>query len=82
MKNLTRPLVLAFALTAAAAATGCAGLSTDKLAAGMQNRVTTTLDCKRGFLASLYGPFGLTSEIDAADVPYLPCGANRPAPAK
>lgn len=39
----------------------------------MQNRITTTLDCERGFMASLYGPFGFTAEIDPADVAYLPC---------
>ena len=38
-----------------------------------QNRITTTLDCTRGFVASLYGPIGVTAEIDAADVAYLPC---------
>lgn len=42
----------------------------------MQNRITTTLDCKRGFVTSLYGPIGLTSEIDKADVAYLPCAAR------
>ncbi len=45
----------------------------------MQNRITTTLDCKRAFAASLYGPFGLTSEIDAADVAHLPCHLVKPA---
>lgn len=48
----------------------------------LQNRVTTTLDCERGFLASLYGPFGITSEIDKADVVHLPCHARAPAGAK
>lgn len=47
----------------------------------MQNRITTTLDCKRAFVASLYGPIGITSEIDGADVAYLPCAAKDKAPA-
>lgn len=39
----------------------------------LQNRITTTLDCKRAFVASLYGPVGLTAEINGADVLELPC---------
>lgn len=33
----------------------------------MENRVTTTLACDRAFFSSLYGPIGITSEIDAKD---------------
>ncbi len=48
----------------------------------MENRITTTLDCKRGFVASLYGPVGITSEIAGADVAHLPCHLRAaPAPA-
>jgi hypothetical protein len=48
----------------------------------MENRITTTLPCDRAFLASLYGPFGLTAEIDKKDVAMLPCaGRVAPAPA-
>ena len=48
----------------------------------LENRITTTLDCKRGFVASLYGPVGITSEIAGADVAHLPCHLRAaPAPA-
>jgi hypothetical protein len=39
----------------------------------LQNRITVTLPCDRAFMASLYGPIGLTSEIAAEDVAVL-CG--------
>lgn len=47
----------------------------------LQNRITHTLDCKRAFVASLWGPVGVTSEIDKADVDELPCH-KKPAQAK
>jgi hypothetical protein len=75
MKTFSLVLLLAIA----PAIGGCAALSGEKLAEKMQNRVTTTIACDRGFTASLWGPFGFTSEIDARDVVHLPC-ATRKAP--
>jgi hypothetical protein len=72
MKNALTLLALAYLLV------GCAGVN---LAGQLQNRVTTTLDCQRGFLASLYGPLGMTSEIDRRDVAMLPCGRALAVPA-
>jgi hypothetical protein len=42
----------------------------------LQNRVTTTLACDRGFFTSLYGRFGFTSEIDQRDLAEMPCAAR------
>lgn len=42
--------------------------------AHFENRITVTLGCDRAFVASLYGPIGITTEIDAKDVAVLPCG--------
>lgn len=47
----------------------------------LENRVTVTLPCDRAFFASLYGPFGLTSEIDKKDVAMLCASRAAPAPA-
>ena len=66
------------ALAALALLSGCMATFDGKQ---FQNRVTTTLDCKRAFLASLYGPVGITSEIAAADVAHLPCTAKDKAAA-
>jgi hypothetical protein len=46
----------------------------------LQNRVTTTLACDRAFMASLYGPIGITSEIDKRDLAHLPCAGRDKAP--
>lgn len=62
-------------ILAALAVSGCA------FDGQFQNRVTTTLDCKRGFLASLYGPLGVTAEIDKADVDVICAKAQAAAPA-
>ena len=45
---------------------GCGSL--DKT---LENRVVFTPQCERGFVASLYWKFGLTSEIAPADVSAL-----------
>jgi hypothetical protein len=63
---MKRSLILLTALATA----GCA--SVDHL----QNRVTTTLACDRAFVASLYGPIGITSEIDKRDLAEMPCAAR------
>jgi hypothetical protein len=65
------------ALLAAASLSGCLATFDGQL----QNRVTTTLDCKRGFVASLWGPIGFTSEIHGADVDQMPCSARDKAKA-
>ena len=52
--------------------TGCATFDS----ANFQNRVTTTLACDRAFVASLYGPIGITSEIDGRDLAQMPCAAR------
>lgn len=49
-------------LALAAALTGCSTAP-----ATFANRLTTTLDGQRLFMTSLYGPFGLTTELDKAD---------------
>ena len=36
-----------------------------------ENRITRTLSCDRVFVASLYGPIGVTTEIDKKDVAEL-----------
>lgn len=36
-----------------------------------ENRITRTLACDRIFVASLYGPVGITTEIDKKDVAEL-----------
>lgn len=59
------------------ALTGCAGLSLPD--GKLENRITTTLACDRGFFASLWGPLGFTSEIDKKDVAMLPCAGRAPA---
>lgn len=68
--------------------TGCSSID---LKGSMQNRVTVSLACDRAFLASLYGPVGITSEIDGRDLAQLPCASRdraaaapgaAPAPAK
>ena len=66
------------ALAALAFLSGCA------FDGQLQNRVTTTLACDRAFFASLYGPIGITSEIDKADLAQMPCAARdkAAAPAK
>lgn len=53
-----------------------AGCSTVDVGAQLQNRVTTTLACDRAFVASLYGPIGITSEIDKRDLAEMPCAAR------
>jgi hypothetical protein len=53
-----------------------AGCGTIDVAAQLQNRVTTTLACDRAFVASLYGPIGVTSEIDKRDLAQMPCTAR------
>lgn len=68
---------------AAFALSGCGSM--DRLQGQLQNRVTTTLGCDRAFVASLWGPVGITSEIDARDLAQMPCaardrGAVLPAP--
>lgn len=60
MKTLI--LVLSLAMS------GCSSID---LKGHLENRVTTTLSCDRGFFASLWGPIGFTSEIDAKDVTVL-----------
>jgi hypothetical protein len=50
-----------------------AGCGTIDVSAQLQNRVTTTLACDRAFVASLYGPIGVTSEIDKRDLAQMPC---------
>lgn len=73
---MKRPLILALSLAAAAASSGCAGLEGQ-----LQNRVTATLACDRAFVASLYGPIGITSEIDGRDLAQMPCAARDKAAA-
>ncbi len=68
------PLIIAVIL---ASLTGCATFEAGKL----ENRVTVTLPCDRAFFASLYGPFGLTSEIDKKDVAMLCASRAAPTPA-
>lgn len=36
-----------------------------------QNRIAVTLTCDRAFVNSLYGPFGITSELSAVDAAVL-----------
>lgn len=72
---MKRSLILLAALTLA----GCATIP--GLDGQLQNRVTTTLACDRGFFTSLYGPIGITSEIDHRDLAQLPCAARDKAPA-
>lgn len=69
------PIILAatLAATLAALGTGCAAT-----AATFENRLVVTPQCDRGFVASLYGPVGLTSEVAAADVKLL-CAAREGA---
>lgn len=55
---------------------GCATLD-----GKLQNRVTTTLACDRAFFASMYGPVGITSEIDARDLSEMPCAKAKAASA-
>lgn len=65
-------------ILASLALTGCVSLPS--LEGQMQNRVTTTLACDRAFVASLYGPVGITSEIDKRDLAEMPCAArDKPA---
>lgn len=72
---MKRSLLLAFALVLAALAlAGCGSLSL--LEGKMENRITTTLACDRGFFASLWGPLGFTSEIDKKDVAHLACAGR------
>ena len=59
------------AALAAASLSGCVTLEGQ-----LQNRVVTTLACDRGFVASLYGPIGITSEIDRRDLAQMPCTAR------
>lgn len=47
----------------------------------MENRITTTLACDRAFFASLYGPIGVTSEVDKKDLAQLPCASRDKAKA-
>ncbi len=47
----------------------------------LENRITTTLACDRAFFASLYGPVGVTSEVDKKDLAMLPCAGRAIAPA-
>ncbi len=54
---------------------GCLAVLDGKL----ENRITTTLACDRAFFASLYGPFGITSEVDKKDLAVLPCASRAPA---
>lgn len=53
-----------------------AGCGSIDVGAQLQNRVTTTLACDRAFFASLYGPIGITSEIDKRDLAEMPCAAR------
>lgn len=71
MKTFT----LVLALAVAPAIGGCGAMS---LKGQMQNRATVTLDCDRGFLASLWGPFGFTTEVDGRDVQHWPCATRKP----
>lgn len=66
---MKRSLILLAVLLA-----GC--VSMPDLAPHMQNRVTVTLACDRAFVASLYGPIGITSEIDRRDLAEMPCAAR------
>lgn len=59
MIDFRRPLLAALAVSLSACTT---------LPSTFANRLTMTLDGQRLFLTSLYGPFGLTTEIDKADV--------------
>ena len=61
----------AIALALAALLAGCATLEGQ-----LQNRITVTIACDRAFVASLYGPVGITSEIARADLAPLPCAAR------
>lgn len=72
---MKRSLILLATLTLA----GC--VTIPSLEGQMQNRVTTTLACDRGFFASLYGPIGITSEIDQRDLAQMPCAARDKTPA-
>lgn len=56
------------------ALSGCGSLAS--LKGELQNRVTVTLACDRAFFASLYGPVGITSEIDGRDLAQMPCAAR------
>lgn len=59
--------------------TACSTIGLDKK--DFENRVVFTPGCDRGFLASLYMRFGLTSEIDSKDVAALCPRAAQPASA-
>lgn len=67
----------ALILVSALALSGCASIP---FADQLQNRITTTLACDRAFVASLYGPIGITSEIDKRDLAHLPCASRKPDP--
>ena len=45
---------------------GCSSLH-----GAFENRITTTLSGDRAFVASLYGPFGITAELSAEDAQEL-----------
>jgi hypothetical protein len=66
----------AYFLAIALSASGVTGCGTIDVGAQLQNRVTTTLACDRAFVASLYGPIGITSEIDKRDLAEMPCAAR------
>ncbi len=46
---------------------GCAGFDQSRF----ENRLTCTVAKDRAFVASLYGPVGITSELSKLDVPYV-----------
>ena len=60
-------------LLATLALAGCGSID---VGAQLQNRVTTTLGCDRAFFASVWGPIGITSEIDKRDLAEMPCAAR------
>ena len=45
---------------------GCASMKGQ-----FENRITVTLTCDRAFVNSLYGLFGITSELSASDAAVL-----------
>lgn len=59
---MKRLLLLALTLPLAACGT---------LDGKLENRIVFTPQCDRGFVASLYGPVGLTSEVAQSDVRAL-----------
>lgn len=61
----------AIALAIVALLAGCGTLD-----GKMENRVTTTLACDRAFYTSLFGPIGITGEIDKRDLEQMPCAAR------